>query len=140
MTDTTSLRREAMARFRAAGKCSTDSVMRHYTWAVMEEDAHGDYVMWSHVEQLVAALEAAEADLARVTDERDAGWAVADDVAEKAKCLEWASEHLAATRTHEVYLAMIDSGQSDAMLSLDSSRQALRTALAAHAKHKEGRK
>ena len=50
---------------------------------------------------------------------------------EAARGIEWANEQLAATRTHAVYLAMIDSGQSDALLSLDARRQALRAALAA---------
>ena len=49
--------------------------------------------------------------------------------------LEWACDQLASTRTHEVYLAMIDSGQADALLSLDARRQAARTALA----QKEGK-
>ena len=44
--------------------------------------------------------------------------------------LEWACDQLASTRTHEVYLAMIDSGQADALLSLDARRQAARAALA----------
>ncbi|MDQ7262448.1 hypothetical protein NM680_11650 [Paracoccus sp. PS-1] len=43
--------------------------------------------------------------------------------------LEWACDQLASTRTHEVYLAMINSGQSAALLSLDARRQAARTAL-----------
>jgi len=46
--------------------------------------------------------------------------------------LEQACEQLAATRTREVYFAMIESGQSEAMLSLDARRQAARQALAAH--------
>ena len=49
--------------------------------------------------------------------------------------LEWACDQLASTRTHEVYLAMIDSGQADALLSLDARRQAARAALA----QKEGK-
>ena len=44
--------------------------------------------------------------------------------------LEWACDQLASTRTHEVYLAMIDSGQADALLSLDARRQAARAVLA----------
>ena len=43
--------------------------------------------------------------------------------------LEWACDQLASTRTHEVYLAMIDSGQADALLSLDARRQSARAAL-----------
>ena len=43
--------------------------------------------------------------------------------------LEWACDQLASNRTHEVYLAMIDSGQADALLSLDARRQAARAAL-----------
>ena len=50
---------------------------------------------------------------------------------EAARGIEWANEQLAATRTHAVYLAMIDSGQADALLSLDARRQALRAALEA---------
>ena len=49
--------------------------------------------------------------------------------------LEWACDQLASTRTHEVYLAMIDSGQADALLSLDARRQAASAALA----QKEGK-
>ena len=49
--------------------------------------------------------------------------------------LELACDQLASTRTHEVYLAMIDSGQADALLSLDARRQAARAALA----QKEGK-
>ena len=49
--------------------------------------------------------------------------------------LEWACDQLASTRTHEVYLAMIDSGQADALLSLDARRQAARAVLA----QKEGK-
>ena len=43
--------------------------------------------------------------------------------------LEQACEQLAATRPHEVYLAMIDGGQAEALLSLDARRQAARAAL-----------
>lgn len=49
--------------------------------------------------------------------------------------LEWACDQLASTRTHEVYLAMIDGGQAYALLSLDSRRQAARAVLA----QKEGK-
>jgi hypothetical protein len=48
-----------------------------------------------------------------------------------AEALELACDHLAATRSREVYLALVDSGQSDALLRLDENRQALRAALAA---------
>lgn len=48
--------------------------------------------------------------------------------------LECACEQLAATRTHEVYLAMIDSGQGDALISLDARRQSARAALRAEQK------
>ena len=44
--------------------------------------------------------------------------------------LEHACQQLAATRPHEVYLAMVDGGQSDALLSLDARRIAARAALA----------
>lgn len=43
--------------------------------------------------------------------------------------LEWACEQLAATRSIEIYTAMIDGGQTDALLSLDARRHAARAAL-----------
>lgn len=43
--------------------------------------------------------------------------------------LELACDQLAATRTREVYLAMIDSGQQAALLFLDSHRGSARAAL-----------
>ncbi len=43
--------------------------------------------------------------------------------------LEQACEQLAATRTHEVYLAMIDNGQAGALLQLDCARRSARAAL-----------
>lgn len=45
--------------------------------------------------------------------------------------LEWACEQLAATRPHAAYLAMIDGGQADALLSLGARRQSARAVLAA---------
>lgn len=49
--------------------------------------------------------------------------------------LECACEQLAATRTHAVYLAMIDSGQTDALLSLDARRHTARAALEQAVRH-----
>lgn len=48
--------------------------------------------------------------------------------------IERACEQLAATRTRDVYLAMIDSGQGDALMSLDAWRQSARAALRAEQK------
>lgn len=52
------------------------------------------------------------------------------ELRELLQCLENANEQLAATRTREVYLAMIDSGQADALLALDNARRNARAALA----------
>lgn len=43
--------------------------------------------------------------------------------------LEWACEQLAATRSMEVYTAMIDGGQAETLLSLDARRKAARAVL-----------
>ncbi len=80
-----------------------------------------------------ARLIAASPDLARALlaawDERDAALAREAALRGALQGLEWACEQLAATRTRDVYEAMIDSGQTDELLSLDARRQAARAAL-----------
>ncbi|MDQ7262769.1 hypothetical protein NM680_13300 [Paracoccus sp. PS-1] len=100
--------RELVERLKVVARCGTDSTMRHSAYAFMAQDPDGDYVTYSAY--------AAQAEENRRLREALSG-------------LEWACDQLASTRTHEVYLAMIDSGQSAALLSLDARRQAARTAL-----------
>ncbi|MDK4720086.1 hypothetical protein PH552_12100 [Rhizobium sp. CNPSo 3968] len=50
-------------------------------------------------------------------------------LSEALKRMENCYEQLAATRTHEIYTAMIDGGQADALLDLDNARRNARTAL-----------
>lgn len=78
--------------------------------------ANGDARCTCGIGQDAAAAIAALSERCRVLEEALSG-------------LEWACDQLASTRTHEVYLAMIDSGQADALLSLDARRQAARAAL-----------
>lgn len=85
------------------------------SWDAIEE--HIDYAYGGDRDRLTARAKAAEAEVARLT--------------EALKGMEYACEQLAATRTHEVYLAMIDSGQSDALIALDARRQVARETLAA---------
>ncbi|API52902.1 hypothetical protein BMW22_15875 [Rhizobium leguminosarum] len=52
-----------------------------------------------------------------------------DRLREALKRMEDCFEQLAATRTHEVYAAMIDSGQGQALLDLDNARRNARDVL-----------
>lgn len=67
----------------------------------------------------------AEIEIGRTQAERQR-----DELREALQRMEWSCEQLAATRTVEVYDAMIQSGQTDALLELDNARRAARQALA----------
>jgi hypothetical protein len=59
-------------------------------------------------------------------------------LSEALKRMENCYEQLAATRTHEIYTAMIDGGQADALLDLDNARRNARSALQHVAKGERG--
>ncbi|NEI71068.1 hypothetical protein GR212_15925 [Rhizobium lusitanum] len=59
-------------------------------------------------------------------------------LSEALKRMENCYEQLATTRTHEIYTAMIDGGQADALLDLDNARRNARSALQHVAKGERG--
>lgn len=54
-----------------------------------------------------------------------------DEAREALSRMEDCSQQLAATRSHEIYVAMIDGGQAQALLDLDNARRNARQVIAA---------
>lgn len=81
-------------------------------------------ILWKKVaSQNESRAQKAEARAERVERERD-------EAREALKRMENCFDELAATRSHEIYIAMIDGGQAQALLDLDVARRNARAILA----------
>lgn len=80
----------------------------------------------------------AEAQIASLTEERDAARHDLGRLQLASAKLEAACDHLAAVRTQKIYDEMIREGQAEALLDLDAARVAVRQLIALSPTQQEG--